>query len=118
MPKIESEAKYSEDDPSLPTLHNLNSPYYVELERSNDYLSFPAGPATSRNGLQDISIKSALADADVSQHVETDTSSQRALKEATSKQTRGEASKQCTKVSATNRSLGSTSASRRHSYQP
>ena len=28
-----------ETDPSLPHLHNLNSPWYVELEKSSDYLS-------------------------------------------------------------------------------
>lgn len=29
-----------EDDPTMPTLHNLNSPYYVELEKNHDYLDF------------------------------------------------------------------------------
>lgn len=30
-----------EDDPTMPALHNLNSPYYVELEKNRDYLDFP-----------------------------------------------------------------------------
>jgi len=29
---------FAKDDPSLPTLHNLNSPYYNEVEKNNDYL--------------------------------------------------------------------------------
>ena len=29
---------FAKDDPSLPTLHNLNSPYYNEVEKHNDYL--------------------------------------------------------------------------------
>ncbi|KAJ9651612.1 hypothetical protein H2198_009115 [Neophaeococcomyces mojaviensis] len=34
--------RFPEDDPSLPTLHNLNSPYYLELEKNDGYLDFPA----------------------------------------------------------------------------
>lgn len=30
--------RFAKDDPSLPTLHNLNSPYYNEVEKNNDYL--------------------------------------------------------------------------------
>jgi len=32
--------RFTEDDPSLPHLHNLNSPYYAELEKNDDYLDF------------------------------------------------------------------------------
>lgn len=61
QPSNNSEAKYTEDDPSLPTLHNLNSPYYVELERSSDYLSFPAAPKITIDAPQNTSIDTALA---------------------------------------------------------
>ncbi|KIW91721.1 uncharacterized protein Z519_07689 [Cladophialophora bantiana CBS 173.52] len=33
-----ADTRFSEDDPTVPHLHHLNSPYYVELERTDDYL--------------------------------------------------------------------------------
>lgn len=32
--------RFAKDDPTLPTLHSLNSPYYVELEKNDGYLDF------------------------------------------------------------------------------
>lgn len=32
--------RFANGDPTLPTLHNLNSPYYTELEKNDGYLDF------------------------------------------------------------------------------
>ncbi|KAK4940941.1 hypothetical protein LTR66_014860, partial [Elasticomyces elasticus] len=37
---IRPHAHFAEDDPAVPHLHNLNSPYYVELEKNTDYMDF------------------------------------------------------------------------------
>lgn len=32
--------RFANEDPNLPTLHNLNSPYYTQLEKNDGYLDF------------------------------------------------------------------------------
>ncbi|OQU95323.1 hypothetical protein CLAIMM_01548 [Cladophialophora immunda] len=39
-----AEERFSENDPAVPHLHNLNSPYYIELERTDDYIGHHAVP--------------------------------------------------------------------------
>lgn len=43
---IEPEAAVTARESSIPHLHSLNSPYYTELEKNNDYLSHPTIPTT------------------------------------------------------------------------
>ncbi|OAL27965.1 hypothetical protein AYO22_03180 [Fonsecaea multimorphosa] len=46
-------ARFSVNDPTVPHLHNLNSPYYVELERTDDYLSHHAVPESTSDRSRD-----------------------------------------------------------------
>lgn len=41
---VRPQTQFSDDDPSMPHLHNLNSPYYLSIEKNDDYLSFPSFP--------------------------------------------------------------------------
>ncbi|KAK5074962.1 hypothetical protein LTR64_001167 [Lithohypha guttulata] len=38
----------AQDDSNMPQLHSLNSPYYLELEKNDNYLSFPAKKEPTR----------------------------------------------------------------------
>ncbi|OAP60060.1 hypothetical protein AYL99_05062 [Fonsecaea erecta] len=48
-----TKARFSNNDPAMPHLHNLNSPYYVELERTDDYLGHHAVPESRSDQSRD-----------------------------------------------------------------
>lgn len=113
-----SEAKYTENDPSLPTLHNLNSPYYIELEKSDDYLSFPALPITDAKR-QATSLDAAVVDTKAIQ-LGTDSSdpSQRSGPQAETRIMSVTESKRDSQVRPSNEELEHTMRSRRASLRP
>ena len=55
-------AQYTKNDPNLPTLHNLNSPYYVELKKSNSYLDFHSAKEQAKPRAEDLTIDTTLND--------------------------------------------------------
>ena len=56
------EGKYNEDDPNIPKLHNLNSPYYSELENGTGYLDFVPIPISTTQGVGNINEQMTASD--------------------------------------------------------